>query len=69
MFGIQTNQEHLGQFFLLVNSQEFFSDFGSVGEENKIKKSSENDKLTGLFQSFFIFVNISRKKKTVKLER
>ena len=39
MFGIQTNQEHLGQFFLLVSLQEFFSDFGSGGKKIKLKKA------------------------------
>ena len=57
------------RFFLFVDLQEFFSDLGS-GDE---KKSSENDQITGHFQSFFygaffiIFFLISPEKKTVKL--
>ena len=46
--------EWLGQIFLLVDLQDFFSDLG-WGDE---KKSSENDQVTGHFQSFFF--NISR---------
>ena len=52
------------EFLLLVDLQDFFSDLGS-GTEKK-KKSSENDQLTGHFQSFFFifraffFLNISR---------
>ena len=42
--------------FLLVDLREFFSDLG-LGKRKK--KSSENDQLTGFFQSFFFF-NISR---------
>ena len=39
--------------FLLVDLRNFFSDLGS-GDEKKIKKkNSENDQLTGHFQSFF----------------
>ena len=44
------------EFFLLVDLQDFFfSDLGSGvgGEVRGDKKSSENDKLTGHFQSFF----------------
>ena len=42
------------RFFLLVDLREFFSDLGSGGGDEKYKeKSSENDKLTGHFQSFF----------------
>ena len=41
------------RFFLLVDLREFFfSDLGS-GDEKKRNKSSENDQLTGLFQSLF----------------
>ena len=41
----------------------FFSDLGSRERKKKNKKSSENDQLTGHFQSFFseLFFNISRK--------
>ena len=38
--------------FLLVDLQDFFSDLGSGGRK-KEEKSSENDRLTGHFQSFF----------------
>ena len=41
-------------FFLLVDLRDFFSDLGSGGQK-KYKKSSENDQLTGHFQSFFFF--------------
>ena len=53
--------------FLLLDLREFFFRFRVRGRR---KKSSENDQLTGHFQSFFfseLFFNISRK--TVKLER
>ena len=60
-------------FFLLIDLREFFSDLGSGGPKKKYK-SSENDQLTGHFQSFCFselffsfFFNISRK--TVKLVR
>ena len=39
----------MARFFLLVDLLEFFSDLWSGGR----KKSSENDQLTGHFQSFF----------------
>ena len=39
------------RFFLLVDLLEFFSGLGLGGR----KKSSENDQLTGHFQSFFFF--------------
>ena len=50
------------RFFLLVDLQDFF--FQIKGWEDG-KKSSENDQLTGHFQSFFfsfseLFFNISR---------
>ena len=38
---------------LLVDLWEFFSDLGS-GDRKKKEKSSENDQLTGHFQSFFV---------------
>ena len=44
-------------FFILVDLRDFFSHLGSGGRK---KKSSENDQLTGHFQSFFF--NISRRK-------
>ena len=44
--------EHLGQNFLLVDLQDFFSDLGSRGR----KKSAENDQLTGHFQRLFFFI-------------
>ena len=44
----------LGQIFLLVDLREFFFRF-SVGGWEKKQKSSENDQLTGHFQSFFFF--------------
>ena len=44
-----------GQNFLLVDLRDFFSDLGSGDERKKKKKSSENDQLTGHFQSFFSF--------------
>ena len=53
--------------FLLVDFRDSFSDLGSGAKINKLK-SSENDQLTGHFQSFFFIFNISRKK-TVKLVR
>ena len=44
------------RFFLLVDLREFFADLGSGdGKKEKRKKSSENDQLTGHFQSFFFF--------------
>ena len=48
--------ESKARIFLLVDLREFFlSDLGS-GRRKKInKKSSENDQLTGHFQSFFFF--------------
>ena len=46
----------LGQNFLLVDLLDSFSDIGSGGT----KKSSENEQLTGHFQSFF-FLNIQNK--------
>ena len=52
--------------FLIVDLREFFSDLRSRGTEKEInKKSSENDQLTGHFQSFFIF-NISRNNSKTK---
>ena len=45
----------LGQIFLLVDLREFFSDLGSGGRKKNKLKSSENDQLTGHFQSFFFF--------------
>ena len=47
----------LGQIFLLVDLREFF--FRSRVGGTKQKKNSENDQLTGHFQSFFF--NISKK--------
>ena len=47
----------LGQFFLLADFRDFFFRF-RVGGQNK---GTENDQLTGHFQSFF---NISRKNST-----
>ena len=41
--------------FLSVDLREVFSDLGSGGEKKRRKKSSENDQLTGHFQSFFSF--------------
>ena len=49
--------------FLLVDLREFFSDLGRGGGRKKNKKSSENDQLTGHFQSFFLI----SPEKTVKL--
>ena len=46
------------RFFLLVDLRDFFSDLGS-GDGKKKKKSSENDQLTGHFQSFFHFQSFS----------
>ena len=43
------NVESKARIFLLVNLRDFFSDY------LKNKKSSENDHLTGHFQSFFFF--------------
>ena len=60
--------------FLLVDIWEFFVRFrvGGGGTKKNKQKSSENDQLTGHFQSFFFskaflifFINISSK--TVKL--
>ena len=45
--------------FLLVDLQEIFFKF-RVEETKKKDKSSENDQLTGHFQSFYFFFNISR---------
>ena len=59
---IYSNQLKARTFF--IDLREYFSDLGSGGTE---KKSSENDQLTGHFQSFFFselfafFFNISRK--------
>ena len=39
--------------FLLVDLGEFFFRLGSGGREKKEKKTSENDQLTGHFQSLF----------------
>ena len=50
------------EFFYYLIYGNFFSDLGSGGRK-KNKKSSENDQLTGHFQSFFF--NISRKKRYV----
>ena len=44
----------LGQNFLWVDLQGNFPDLVVGGDEKKIK-SSENDQLTGHFQSFFIY--------------
>ena len=60
---------HKARIFLLVDFRDFFSDLGSGGRKKiKKKKSSENDQLTGHFQSFFFVIfraffsfNISRK--------
>ena len=38
--------------FFIIDLREFFSDLGS-GDGKEKKKSSENDQLTGHFQSFF----------------
>ena len=57
---------YLGQnFFISWFTGFFFSDLGS-GDEKK-KKSSENDQLTGHFQSFFF--SLISPEKTVKLVR
>ena len=40
---------------LLVDLRDFFSGLGSGGQEKNKQKSSENDQLTGHFQSFFFF--------------
>ena len=39
--------------FLLVDLQDFFADLGSGWGGGGRKKGSENDQLTGHFQSFF----------------
>ena len=44
--------------FLIVDLREFFFRF-RVGGRKKIKKSSENDQLTGHFQSFIFFLSFS----------
>ena len=46
--------------FLLVDLRDFFFRFMVGGQKNKNKKGSENDQLTGHFQSifFFFFFNI-----------
>ena len=41
--------------FLLVDLRDFFFQIQGQGDENKRKKSSENDQLTIHFQSFFFF--------------
>ena len=53
-------------FYSLINREKFRF---RVGEQKNIKKSSENDQLTGHFQSFFyffifraFFFNVCRKK-------
>ena len=51
--------------FLLVHLREKNSDLGSWEE----KKSSENDQLTGQFQSFFSFSFSISSEQTVKLVR
>ena len=56
-----------------IDLREYFSDLGS-GVGGTEKKSSENDQLTGHFQSFFFselffFFLISPENKTVKLVR
>ena len=52
--------------FLLVDLRDFFSDLGlGRGDEKTNKKSSENDQLTGHFQSFFLF--LTSPEQTVKL--
>ena len=43
----------LGQIFLLVDLREFFFQIKGRGQGKKREKSSENDQLTGQFQSFF----------------
>ena len=43
--------------FLLVDVREFFFRFRFRGRKKKKKKSSENDQLTGHFQSFFFFLH------------
>ena len=43
------------EFFYLLIYGNFFSDLGSGGRKKILKKSSENDQLTGHFQSFFFF--------------
>ena len=46
--------QNSGQIFLLVDLREFFfSNLGSGGRQKIKIKSSENDPLTGHFQSFF----------------
>ena len=49
--------ENSGQarIFLLVDLREFLFRFRDEGKEKKGKKSSENDQLTGHFQSLFFF--------------
>ena len=42
-------------FFLLVDSREFFFRPRVEGTKKKNKKNPENDQLTGHFQSFFLF--------------
>ena len=42
------------EFFYYLIYENFFSDLGS-GDEKKKKNSSENEQLTGHFQSFFLF--------------
>ena len=52
--------------FLLVDLRDFFSsDFGSEGRKKQKQKNSENDQLTGHFQS--VFVVLISPEQTVKL--
>ena len=55
---MQTLTFHKARIFLLVDLREFFSDLGSRGQKKR-KKSSENDQLTGHFQSLFFSVDWS----------
>ena len=58
---VQVNNGLRPEFFYKLIYGNFFSDLGSRGRKKINKKSSENDQLTGHFQRFFFFFNISRK--------
>ena len=56
----------LGQNFLLVDLQDFFSDLGSGTKKNALKMNS----LLVTFRAFFFFLSISRKNsKTSKINQ
>ena len=50
----------LGQIFLLVDLRYFFQILGQ-GDKKNNKKNSENDQLTGHFQSFFFLLFLQNK--------